>query len=81
MSICGTRVRYIHGGCRCDECRTANSAYVRERRQRDRVEAAEETGKTERGIGYLRCGICDEPLAEHSLTGQCRPTLMEVISG
>ena len=34
MSVHGTRVRYIQGGCRCDACREASTRYERDRRRR-----------------------------------------------
>lgn len=31
----GTRARYNHGGCRCDECRAAAASYERQRQRRN----------------------------------------------
>ena len=44
----GTRSRYKHG-CRCDDCRAANTAYQRQRRHALRLEEAAEPGSNRDG--------------------------------
>lgn len=61
----GTRSRYIHDGCRCDACRTANRAYLREwEAKRQRPTLTDDDSRHGTVNGYKHFGCRCEPCKE-----------------
>lgn len=64
MRTHGKRATYVNADCRCDECRQANTAFQRERKQAGNVPPGGEHGLSGYNNFGCRCRTCTEAKQE-----------------
>lgn len=74
----GTRARYVHNACRCDDCRAANTSYARERATAAlAIVGSQPLAATCIGVQGRRCGRKLRADSKGPVCRYCRPRLLD----